>query len=361
MGRHPGGREGERVAGVDLEVVDVAVVDRDREAGSTQHQLVGPGDRGDDLLAPDDAALHPRLDLAVVEPHDPFVLHPHRAADPGEDADQVGTFVGGGHQVEEGDDPGVGRERRLERGRLSDVPPGDLVVAMRAQLPVAVIGGAEDRGEAGGGVEARQAQPVDRAVLADERGGVAVAQQGVVLDRQRLMRVVHVWNVQPRPTIGCMSSPVDAASVQALLLGGGATVATAESLTGGLLGGRFTSVPGSSEVYLGGVVTYSTDLKVSLLGVPIERCRRAGGGVGRVRRGDGIRRPAADRVDVRPEYDGRGRPGLAGGQARRHRVRRAGRAERGPECRAPPDRESGDDPGADRRGCAVRPERTVVH
>ena len=67
-----------------------------------------------------------------------------------------------------------------------------------------------------------------------------------------------------------MYSPVDAASVQVLLLGGGATVATAESLTGGLLGGRFTSVPGSSEVYLGGVVTYSTDLKASLLGVPVE-------------------------------------------------------------------------------------------
>ncbi len=67
-----------------------------------------------------------------------------------------------------------------------------------------------------------------------------------------------------------MSPPVDAASVQVQLLGGGATVATAESLTGGLLGGCFTSVPGSSEVYLGGVVTYSTHLKVSLLGVPVE-------------------------------------------------------------------------------------------
>jgi nicotinamide-nucleotide amidase len=53
-----------------------------------------------------------------------------------------------------------------------------------------------------------------------------------------------------------------------MLLESGATVATGESLTGGLLGARFTSVSGSSEVYVGGVVTYATGLKVSLLGVP---------------------------------------------------------------------------------------------
>jgi nicotinamide-nucleotide amidase len=55
-----------------------------------------------------------------------------------------------------------------------------------------------------------------------------------------------------------------------LLAGRGETVATAESLTGGQLAALLTSVPGSSGAYLGGVVTYATALKVSLLGVPEE-------------------------------------------------------------------------------------------
>jgi nicotinamide-nucleotide amidase len=48
----------------------------------------------------------------------------------------------------------------------------------------------------------------------------------------------------------------------------GATVATAESLTGGRLAAALTAAPGASESYVGGVVTYATELKVSLLGVP---------------------------------------------------------------------------------------------
>jgi nicotinamide-nucleotide amidase len=45
------------------------------------------------------------------------------------------------------------------------------------------------------------------------------------------------------------------------------TMATAESLTGGLLGGRVTGLAGASDSYLGGVVTYATDAKASQLGV----------------------------------------------------------------------------------------------
>lgn len=56
--------------------------------------------------------------------------------------------------------------------------------------------------------------------------------------------------------------------VHLLLRAGGLTVATAESLTGGRLAVHLTDVPGASETFLGGIVSYATDLKVSLLGVP---------------------------------------------------------------------------------------------
>ncbi|MEU9873981.1 MULTISPECIES: CinA family nicotinamide mononucleotide deamidase-related protein [Actinomadura] len=56
--------------------------------------------------------------------------------------------------------------------------------------------------------------------------------------------------------------------VHRLLLERGETVATAESLTGGLIGAELTATPGSSGTYAGGMVTYATDLKQRLLGVP---------------------------------------------------------------------------------------------
>jgi len=46
-----------------------------------------------------------------------------------------------------------------------------------------------------------------------------------------------------------------------------ATVAVAESLTGGMLGERFTTVPGSSRYFLGGFIAYLNAMKVELLGV----------------------------------------------------------------------------------------------
>lgn len=48
------------------------------------------------------------------------------------------------------------------------------------------------------------------------------------------------------------------------------SVAACESLTGGLVLAELTSVPGSSAVVRGGLVTYATDLKTSLAGVPAD-------------------------------------------------------------------------------------------
>lgn len=55
----------------------------------------------------------------------------------------------------------------------------------------------------------------------------------------------------------------------------GKTLVTAESLTGGGIGALLTSVSGASEVYKGGVISYTNAVKESVLGVPgevLERC-----------------------------------------------------------------------------------------
>jgi nicotinamide-nucleotide amidase len=54
------------------------------------------------------------------------------------------------------------------------------------------------------------------------------------------------------------------------------TIATAESCTGGLVGDRLTNVPGSSSYYRGGVVSYSNEAKMKLLGVRQETLGRFG-------------------------------------------------------------------------------------
>ena len=67
-----------------------------------------------------------------------------------------------------------------------------------------------------------------------------------------------------------------ARALVAALLRAGATLATAESLTGGRLAAVVTSVPGASAVFRGGVVAYATDLKAELLGVDLDLLQRVG-------------------------------------------------------------------------------------
>ncbi len=55
-----------------------------------------------------------------------------------------------------------------------------------------------------------------------------------------------------------------------VLIARGQTLATCESLTGGSLGAELVSVPGASDAYLGGVVSYATRIKMEVAGVSPE-------------------------------------------------------------------------------------------
>lgn len=92
------------------------------------------------------------------------------------------------------------------------------------------------------------------------------------------------WNLEPAeadrllgeavalvtPTLGRDCYGEDAADLAAVVLTAldGRTLAVAESCTGGVLGGRITSVPGASASFVGGIIAYDNAVKTKLLGVP---------------------------------------------------------------------------------------------
>lgn len=56
----------------------------------------------------------------------------------------------------------------------------------------------------------------------------------------------------------------------------GVTVTTAESCTGGLLAGALTAIPGASDTFYGGYVTYANEAKLAMIGVPYGVLREFG-------------------------------------------------------------------------------------
>jgi nicotinamide-nucleotide amidase len=69
---------------------------------------------------------------------------------------------------------------------------------------------------------------------------------------------------------------VDLPALHARLRTAGATVAVAESLTGGLVCAALTDTAGASNTVRGGLIVYATDLKAELAGVDRDLLRRVG-------------------------------------------------------------------------------------
>ena len=105
-------------------------------------------------------------------------------------------------------------------------------------------------------------------VTADGRPEVRTSKLESMIRRLRDLIGDSVYSEEPEASLEKV--------VGSLLTRLGRTVVTAESCTGGLLSQRLTAVPGSSSYFLGGVVTYSDELKRQLLGVPREVLVRHG-------------------------------------------------------------------------------------
>jgi nicotinamide-nucleotide amidase len=90
-------------------------------------------------------------------------------------------------------------------------------------------------------------------------------------DEAEAQRVIEALDREVRARLGehiyATGDTTLAAAVGERLAAARATVAVAESCTGGLIGQLFTATPGSSKYFVGGVIAYSNDLKRNLLGV----------------------------------------------------------------------------------------------
>ncbi len=94
------------------------------------------------------------------------------------------------------------------------------------------------------------------------KAGSAEEAEAILVDEEARLREI----------LGDLIFGVDDQSMESVVIDmlrdRGLSLGVAESLTGGLMGARLTSVPGASDVFRGGIVCYASDVKFSLLGVP---------------------------------------------------------------------------------------------
>jgi nicotinamide-nucleotide amidase len=123
------------------------------------------------------------------------------------------------------------------------------------------------------------------------KGGLSwgiIAQEGVVdvkmtvtgPRREHVEKTVAQWDAQMQRLFGKVIFGTAGDTLESVvgkhLRLGGKTLAVAESCTGGGLAQKITSVPGSSDYYWGGAVTYANTAKVKILGVKKETLQRFG-------------------------------------------------------------------------------------
>lgn len=109
------------------------------------------------------------------------------------------------------------------------------------------------------------------AFLASGWEGIKVRLTVKAPDEASARGVLAEWESRVRAEVGDVVFGTDDDTMESVVLGilrgRGLTLGLAESVTGGLVGGRLTNVPGSSSVFRGAVVSYASDVKFGVLGV----------------------------------------------------------------------------------------------
>ncbi|MGZ4761099.1 MAG: competence/damage-inducible protein A [Ilumatobacteraceae bacterium] len=110
------------------------------------------------------------------------------------------------------------------------------------------------------------------AFLASGWEGLKVRLTAKAATREDAESLLDKWDGEVRAIVGEHVFGVDDETMEsvtlAMLRSRGLTLGLAESVTGGMVVGRLTAIPGASDVVRGAVVSYASDVKFDLLGVP---------------------------------------------------------------------------------------------
>jgi nicotinamide-nucleotide amidase len=110
------------------------------------------------------------------------------------------------------------------------------------------------------------------AFLASGIEGIKVRLTAKAPTHAEALRLIEAEDAEVRALLGSLVFGVDddtmESAVGALIEEAGLTLAVAESMTGGLVASRLVEVPGASQWFLGGVVSYASSVKFNVLDVP---------------------------------------------------------------------------------------------
>lgn len=110
------------------------------------------------------------------------------------------------------------------------------------------------------------------AFLAGGWEGIKVRLTAKAATMGQAVAMLDRWDGEVRDLVGDKVFGVDGDTMESVVLqilrDRGLSLGLAESVTGGLVAGRLTGVPGASEVFLGSIVSYASEVKHRLLGVP---------------------------------------------------------------------------------------------